>query len=170
MAERLFFAIPVGISHQMALIKHQTHLGNIGRVVPSTQFHLTLAFLGPVTQTQKQELLQRWQDLPVPELHLSLDRYLHFERAGVVCLGCGDTPIALSRLAQRLRRDAAQHGLHAHRAPFRPHVTLYRNVHGAIELPQPEPLSLPLNEVQLVRSYRDMGKLVYSPLMRWRNA
>ncbi|BDY06425.1 RNA 2',3'-cyclic phosphodiesterase [Ferrimonas sp. YFM] len=167
MAERLFFALPVSISNQMALIKHQAHLGQLGRVVPATNFHLTLAFLGQVTQKQKEGLIDRWQELEVPRLSLTLDRYLHFPKAGVVCLGCDQSPIALNRLAGQLRRDAAQHGLHSHRAPFRPHVTLFRGVHEVTELPEPAPVTLELNEVQLMRSHREMGKLVYSPLVRW---
>ncbi|WP_169306979.1 RNA 2',3'-cyclic phosphodiesterase [Ferrimonas sediminicola] len=167
MAERLFFALPIGISSQMALIKHQAQLGQLGRVVPAANFHLTLAFLGQVTQKQKEALIERWRDMEVPRLQLVLDRYLHFPKAGVVCLGCEQSPLALTQLAARMRRDAAQHGLHSHRAPFRPHVTLFRGVHQITELPPPAPVTLALSEIQLMRSHRDMGKLIYSPLVRW---
>ncbi|TKB56708.1 RNA 2',3'-cyclic phosphodiesterase [Ferrimonas aestuarii] len=169
MAQRLFFAIPVSVPKQMALIKHQAHLGNLGHVVPATNFHLTLAFLGNVTQSQQQALIERWRDLTVPNLHLTLNRYLHFPKAGVVCLASDQVPIALMRLAQSLRRDAARHGLHSHKAAFRPHVTLYRGVDSVVELPQPEPVTLEINEVQLMASQREMGKLTYSPLVRWRS-
>ncbi len=172
MAERLFFSVPLSRISQLELIRLQARLGSdLGghaRVVPAANFHLTLAFLGNVTQQQKAQLLSRWDGLSVPEVSLTLNRLAHWPRAGVVCATTSHTPMALAELAHLLRRDATEHGLHQSHAPFRPHITLFRGVTGLTRpLPEIKPVPVQINEVDLMVSVMGPKGVEYHSVNRW---
>ncbi|MBY6188336.1 RNA 2',3'-cyclic phosphodiesterase [Marinobacter hydrocarbonoclasticus] len=173
MAERLFFSVPLNRISQLELIRLQAQLGKTlggqARVVPAANFHLTLAFLGNVTQQQKAALLSRWAALEVPEMTLELNRLAYWPRAGVLCATTNHTPLALAELAYALRRDAAEHGLHQSHAPFRPHVTLFRGV-NRLEgtLPEIKPVPMTLQEVDLMVSLFERKGVEYHSIRRWK--
>ncbi|MBY5921552.1 RNA 2',3'-cyclic phosphodiesterase [Ferrimonas balearica] len=172
MAERLFFSVPLSRISQLELIRLQAQLssdlGGHGRVVPAANFHLTLAFLGNVTQQQKTQLLARWAEMTVPEVSLELNRLAYWPRAGVVCATTNRTPMALADLAHALRRDAAEHGFHQSHAPFRPHITLFRGVGGLKEeLPEIKPVPMTVQEVDLMVSVMGPKGVEYHSVKRW---
>ncbi|GAA5191838.1 RNA 2',3'-cyclic phosphodiesterase [Ferrimonas gelatinilytica] len=185
MAARLFFAVPLDRINQLALIRQQARLSGVlsrpemaegekkphrpARLVPVANLHLTLAFLGNVTQSQRQALLARWQTLAVPRVTLTLDGLAHWPRARVICLTTQYTPPPLSQLANALRRDAACHGLHASQRGFRPHITLFRDVGplpaGPLTLTQP--ITLTINKVALMESVFEPGGVRYQSIKTW---
>ncbi len=176
MAARLFFAVPLDRITQLALIRQQAHLGTAlppngqARVVPAANLHITLAFLGNVTQSQRQALLARWQNLTVPRVELTFDSLAHWPRAGVLCLAARQIPAPLTQLANALRRDAARHGLHASQRGFRPHITLFRGVESLGTDPQtltPAPLTIKVNRVALMESVFEPGGVRYESLKSW---
>ncbi|ADN77406.1 2'-5' RNA ligase [Ferrimonas balearica DSM 9799] len=175
MAERLFFSVPLSRISQLELIRLQARLGaemsGPARVVPAANFHLTLAFLGSVSQQQKAALLARWESLVVPEVSLELDQLAYWHRAGVICATTSRTPMALGQLAHRMRQDAAEHGLHRSHAPFRPHVSLFRSVSQlSRELPAITPVPLHINEVDLMVSVFEPHGVEYHSVRRWGGA
>ncbi|MBY5993649.1 RNA 2',3'-cyclic phosphodiesterase [Ferrimonas balearica] len=172
MAERMFFSVPLDRITQLELIRLQAQLGvTLGgraRVVPAANFHLTLAFLGPVTQGQRLALLQRWQALSVPEVSLTLDGLAYWPRSGVVCLTAKQTPIALAELANALRQDASGHQLHQSQRGFRPHVSLFRGVERLEgDLPEIAPISFSVREVDLMVSVFEGKGVSYQSVKRW---
>ncbi|SHI22779.1 RNA 2',3'-cyclic phosphodiesterase [Ferrimonas marina] len=173
MAQRLFFSVPVPRVTQLALLRQQSALaqaGVRGRPVPAANFHLTLAFLGNVTASQKASLLERWAELVPPDLQLSLDTLHYWAKPGVLALGARRTPIALGQLASALQQDAAHHGLHASRQAFRPHITLFRGASALLpELPEQlePPIILPCHSVELMLSENGPGGVEYHRLKHW---
>ncbi|GAA4895215.1 RNA 2',3'-cyclic phosphodiesterase [Ferrimonas pelagia] len=173
MAQRLFFALPVARTSQLALLKLQSQLaqaGIHGRMIPATNFHLTLAFLGSVTASQKDALLARLADLTVPDLHLELDTLHYWAKPGIVALGARRTPIALGQLATQLQQDAYQHGLHPTRHAFRPHITLFRGASALLpdlaHVPE-QPIVMTSHSVELMVSVNGPAGVEYHCLKRW---
>ncbi|PND33545.1 RNA 2',3'-cyclic phosphodiesterase [Achromobacter pulmonis] len=132
---RLFYALwpsPPLAGSLAAWAEHaRPHCG--GRLMRTETLHLTLAFLGPVDAALADELIAATPERRLAPAAIELDRYGVFARQRILWAGPGDTPPALQAAHDGLWQWLAGFGLGAPQHPFRPHVTLLRN----IEHPQP---------------------------------
>ncbi len=123
---RSFIAIPVPAETGKALAPVQTAL-SFGRMVAPEDLHLTLAFLGSVSDAMVEEVHFALETLRHPGFDLAL--------AGLDTFG-GDRPASLhivaapnpglSALQKRIRSRLHGIGLETPRRRFAPHVTLAR--------------------------------------------
>ncbi|MGV2896000.1 RNA 2',3'-cyclic phosphodiesterase [Achromobacter sp. AGC78] len=139
-AVRLFFALwpspPLAASLAEWAQAARPHCG--GRVMRTETLHLTLAFLGPVEAQLADALAAATPDRCVPPGELELDRYGVFKRqrilwagpreAGPREAGPREAPAPLQAMHDGLWHWLADYGLAAPPQPFRPHVTLLRNI------------------------------------------
>ena len=128
----------------------------VARVVPDTNLHVTLAFLGAVSEARLGELAAIAQrvaasGLAIPPLRISFDRLEYWKKAQVLCAvpsrlapeasarngACAasddagrDVPSARDALslATALKLDLVAAGFAPDLKPFRAHVTLARKV------------------------------------------
>lgn len=99
-----------------------------GRPVPARNYHLTLAFLGNVAIELLPAIRAAAAELPPPSLELRLDRFGSFPRARVAWIGPGEPAPELAGLSQSLWAAMIPLGLDPDVRPFRPHVTIARNI------------------------------------------
>lgn len=102
------------------------------RRVAAADLHLTLAFLGGLSDVQRNELAEVLPALacPLPELVFTgLEIWPNLARARVQ-VATFILPKALDELVQRLNSMLVDMGLPVDSRPFRPHVTLARFSHG----------------------------------------
>lgn len=124
---RLFVALPLpeAVRRQLALLQQ----GVAGaRWVRSEQLHLTLAFLGEVTEKQATELISRLQQIRFAPFTLQFDRLGCFPQTGlprVLWIGLQSSPDLL-QLAHEIRYAACAAGVLLEHRPFAPHITLAR--------------------------------------------
>ncbi len=123
---RLFLAFP---AEELAptLSQLQDRLALTGRRIPSTQFHMTLRFLGPLTRGQTGSLLKQLPQMKLPAFELELDRLGCFPRARVIWIGPSRLPSALTALSEELDARCASLKLGPPHRAFRPHITLFRH-------------------------------------------
>jgi len=129
-ARRVFFALwPADELRQQ--IEHETrhaarHSG--GRVIPARNFHLTLAFLGSVAESRLAELHRCASATVVRPFAVVLQVINWWERQELLCLEPIAGIDALHELAGRLHATLRGSGFAIEHRPFRPHLTLARDV------------------------------------------
>jgi 2'-5' RNA ligase len=165
---RLFFALWPGAASRAALnaaFAPAVALAG-GRAVPAHNLHLTLAFLGAVSVTAREQLVVLGAGLELPQADVRLDRLDWWRRARVLVAAVSEPPTALIELQADLRRQLNEAGFRVDSQPFRPHVTLARKVNS----PPPPVASAvvwPIAAAALVESVSAPGGSQYTPLATW---
>ena len=165
---RLFFAaFPEGETRRLiASAAASLVLGEGARLVPCENYHMTLAFVGEVSNAQA-ALLRSVAPLEVPAFTVRFDTYEHWLRSEVVVLAASECPPALHDLQCKLRGELVHHDLASDPGPFHPHVTIARK---AVQAPVQQAMSGFLWKVtafQLVRSVRSTIGSTYTVLDHW---
>jgi 2'-5' RNA ligase len=146
-----------------------------GRSVEQSDLHLTICFLGEVTDAVLPHLLERTETSTCGVISLALTRVDCWLPARVLCLLPEDecVPPALATLAATLRDTGIACGLAVDPKPFRPHVTAGRKLSPprvrSAQWPQPlpEPLPFTANGFALMQSARAPTGPRYTVLRDW---
>lgn len=170
-SKRLFFAIemPAPIQRQIVRWRADHFAPEAGRPVAGTNLHLTLAFLGDVSEEKQQALAALAGRIRQPGFTLTLDDAGQWLRSRVVWLGTRQPPRGLLQLANMLRAQAARSGCYQSPQPFHPHITLLRDASHAVAIPPPGfQWAFPVNAFVLYESRFVSGRTRYTSLQRWR--
>lgn len=169
-SRRLFFALtlPPEVQQQIIHWRAAQFPPDAGRPVAAANLHLTLAFLGDVSDEKRQALCRLAGRIRQPGFTLRLDDAGQWLRSNVVWLGPRQAPRGLLQLANMLRSQAARSGCYQSPQPFHPHVTLYRNALRSAALPAPGfSWQFQVNEFSLYESLFERGRTHYQVLENW---
>ena len=185
---RLFFAVDAtALAPQLLALQQQwlTALADQKAKAPSRavavapeNLHMTLLFLGNLTQAQCDNLILATTaarlGAQLSPFSVTLCRSGLFPSAKVAWLGPATTPEPLTRLEQQLRALVSELGLAVEPRPYRPHITLLRKASSPTNqdlatafAPPPAPLTLPVNEFALYESRSTPDGVRYLPLANW---
>ena len=157
---RLFFALwpAPSLAAKLAAWAEQARPSCGGRAMRTETLHLTLAFLGPVDAALADELAAATPERRLAPDDILLDRYGVFGRQRILWAGPGDTPAGLQAAHDELWLWLSGFGLAAPPQPFRPHVTLLRNIERASTPAEaPAPLPWRYDRMVLVASESQSG-------------
>jgi 2'-5' RNA ligase len=126
---RLFFALwpPQQVAEELARRTREL-LASHGRVVPPSNVHLTLAFLGSVDDERRDCFVKAVEGVGSDGFQLVLDLVGYWRRSGILWAGCTQEPQPLRELAARLNERLVPCGFVPDTRPFRVHFTLARHV------------------------------------------
>ncbi|EHC83292.1 2'-5' RNA ligase [Salmonella enterica subsp. enterica serovar Montevideo str. S5-403] len=180
--KRLFFAIdlPDDARTQIIAWRAAHFASEDGRPVAAANLHLTLAFLGDVSNDKQRALHDCHRLLRQPGFTLHLDDAGQWLRSRVVWLGMRQPPRGLLQLANMLRAgllqlanmlrraQAARSGCYQSPQPFHPHITLLRDASHTVAIPPPGFCwSFPVTSFALYASSYGQGRTRYAELQRW---
>ena len=129
--QRLFFALSPDRSSEdfQRLARLSSQCGHFGRSVATDNLHITLAFLGMVTDEQAASVVAATEQLAAPRaFSLKLDTLGYWKRSKVIWLAPEHPPQALLTLAQQIKSLAIECGLEQESRPYKPHITLAKSV------------------------------------------
>jgi len=167
---RLFFALglPPALQQQIIQWRADHFAVEAGRPIAAANLHLTLAFLGEVSDKKMQVLTEVAGRVRSPAISLTLDDVGHWPGSGVVWLGTRRAPRALLQLADLLRSHAARNGCHQSTLPFHPHVSLLRGATKPVAIPPATGnWAFSASEFSLYQSVYQRGRTQYQCLQSW---
>lgn len=166
---RLFFALwpDDEVRHQVS----QHIMPNLqslnGRKVSQPQWHITLAFLGNVTDEVMQCAIEQANQITSAPFEIELDVVGHWSRPKVVWLGCHDRPKEMQSLVTALNSELKQCSYEPEYQDFKPHMTLMRKVTRKPKPFQFEPIQWHLKQFVLVESQVDNSGSSYKIINQW---
>ena len=148
---RLFFAFWPDEPLRQALEAARSRLFPLsGRPVVPADLHVTTAFLGAVSEARLKALKALCG--PVPPLTLRFDRLEYWPKARVVVAATTHVPAELRRLVDGLWQRLDRLGFAREPRPFKPHVTLARDVRSMRPGLTWTPFLWPADRIDLVES------------------
>ncbi|MBI1422954.1 MAG: RNA 2',3'-cyclic phosphodiesterase [Gammaproteobacteria bacterium] len=169
-SQRLFFALWPAPEVAQTIWRSAASLvpKGVGRRLPPQHIHLTLAFLGTISEQQEQCVCRAAAGVRGEGFTLQFDTAGHFPRPQVVWLGVNQLPLALQTLQTQLVSELTrQCGYEPEPRPFVPHLTLWRKVRR-VELPATmPPIAWPVSRFVLARSRTLPTGAEYSIVQEW---
>jgi 2'-5' RNA ligase len=157
---RLFagLPIPVDLAKTLARLARAIDIPS-ARWLPPENIHLTLVFLGQVTEDRFPPILKELDELKPEPIEIGLTHLDTFPRAGILFADVVPTPALLSLQAEVASR-MARCGFPLDQRPYHPHVTLARfrsptRNNNWTALPSAVQRSFLAEAVNLYRSYTD---------------
>lgn len=138
---RLFFALWPGaeLQQKFAEIAQVLHPQCGGRLIPASNIHLTLIFVGAVEKSRIPRLVEAANNVRVTPFQLRIERLGSFHAGKIAWLAPTETPPVLSRLVETLHAALRQAGFSFDEKPFVPHISLLRKARsispGALDPP-----------------------------------
>lgn len=166
---RVFFALPCSDGEIDRLQQWRArHLERFKpRWVPRPNLHLTLAFIGSVSEAQLQQLVAIGEDIRVPPFPMRLDRLGQWGHGRFIWLAPTDIPDPLLDLVDELKVRIARQKLPVDERPFKPHVTLARGGRDS-GLPEVTPdIELHADRLVLYQSETGPQGVRYRPVKTW---
>jgi 2'-5' RNA ligase len=171
MTKRLFLGIALDKQQTQQITELQKNFDSAVRLVPATNLHLTLRFLGLIDTDTEQQLEQLISRMDKPKFTLTLDKLAHWTKPKILCLMGQNKDPALSALARNCSSLASQLNLYEDKNPFTPHITLARKAkHLPENMPTSvanKPLVLTPTTIHLFHSQSTITGVKYQILRSW---
>ena len=159
---RLFIAIKLSDAMKDSLIRLENILydrGVRGNYTSEENLHLTLAFIGEYPDCEP--VLDALSSVAFSPFELRLEGMGRF--GDLWWAGMRDSA-PLTAIVRRIRRALAENDIPFDRKRFSPHITLIRKAAGEMPGTSPEPVSMQVDTISLMRSERGRNGMIYTEL------
>lgn len=164
---RLFFALWPAVDTRGALARLRERLPDQCRPIHPEDLHLTLVFLGPVTEDRHRCAESAAERIAARGFELVIDGMGSFARSRVIWCGSEQSPPELIRLVTALQTNLESCGFARESRAFAPHVTLARKARPIQAAPLARPIIWPVDAFVLVESTGNASPPRYRVLRRW---
>ena len=169
---RLFFAIELDQDLASRLIDFQSGLDIVSATpVSPANYHVTLSFLGEVSEKQLDNLLSHLTAPKIDPFSVELTDLLFWPKSQVIALNVDDPDSKLMQLKRAIDSSVAASGFrYISKQKYQPHLTLFRKAEQAPE--DNVRFSQPLNvrEFSLMHSQNGKDGVQYQAIESWQLA
>ncbi len=164
---RLFFALWPDDLVRQQIAKVAAQLPSYGNRVKAANFHATLAFLGEVSDDQRDSFIKAAGQISSDSFDLQLDSREWWKKSQVTCMGASDVPDPLFQLIDSLNKVLEPCGYKAEKRTFKLHITLMRKVEKPINPIQFKPIPWLVHGFSLVESKNTSDGVEYKVIKTW---
>lgn len=131
---RLFFALWPLDQVRQSIVEQLSGLSPRlnGRVMQQQNLHVTIHFVGQVTESTKDCMHAAARSVAAEAFQLNMDKFGHFPKAKIFWMGAQNLPVQLTQLHKNLGVAIEGCGFNLETRPFSPHVTLLRKCSESI--------------------------------------
>ncbi len=165
---RLFFAVvpDEATRERIARAAGALVLEREARLVPRSNYHATLAFVGEIPAASIPVLRELGASQAADAFSMHLDTFDFWPKPAVVVARATAVPVSLEALWRRLHQDLAGRGWALNPKQLRPHVTLARQVTRSPAFPVVS-VVWEARDFSLMRSDTSGAQPVYTVLDTW---
>ena len=167
-SRRLFFALRLPERQKQALYQWgQQHLAANGRHVHAENLHITLLYLGELSDQLLPSLCQQAAEIAAGPFQLDIDQLTFKSRSHILWLGAQQHPEQLDQLVLQLQGIAEQLGLIYDKRIYQPHITLLRRAKKTAGLELTPKFQFQFDDFVLFESVPDAHGVSYIELASW---
>ncbi len=168
-SKRLFIglALPEPIAQQVQELR-SNHLNDIpAKVINTSNFHITLAFLGSVNKQQEEQIRLNLDFSSHTQVSIHTRHFDYFKQAQIIYLAIAQHPSLLS-LHKHLHQQLKQCAIITESRQYRPHISLFKkakqtHVFSVI----PKKITWQAKEIHLYQSKTVNNKVEYHIIHTW---
>ena len=170
---RYFFALNIPAQSKKQLKQWREQLLALPFSAVSEQnFHITLSFLGTLSEPQKTLLLAKATQMATllnnnQPYTLTIDQLGIFKKAKVLYLANSKIPCWQKKLAMALSQQALELGLFQENRDYLSHITLYRKAKTLPQNLSPPAIDIPISSFSLFQSIPQETGVCYQALHSW---
>lgn len=138
-----------------------------GAPVNTENLHMTLLFLGDVSHANALNLVTALESVSLNPFTLSVNRWGHFAKPGILWLGVTEVPKELKQLYKQLQILVPKTVKGISIKDFKPHITLIRNINYLPQVIDFDEIKWKVNGFSLVESRLYPEGVVYTVLESW---
>ena len=150
--KRMFLAFWPNADQLEKLTAVQADYAGWGRKVLPENLHITLLFLGNISNDISECFIHSIEQIRAQAFHLRLDRLGYFEKKQIFWAGPSVTPQALENLFKSARNCASQCGIAKLSKRYVPHVSLLRKCRAPMTHTDCTPVEWDIEDFHLVES------------------
>ena len=139
----------------------------MAKPVARKNFHITLHYIGSVTDDEMSALEKYLDDIHCSAFTLCVDCLGHFKQAKVLWAGVKNIPEQLGRLFEITGRCVESHFETYQSGKFIPHVSLFRKANRKIQLESFDSITWQVKKFVLVESKTYSEGVEYTVLKEW---
>ena len=158
---RMFLAMWPNEQQIEQLHSLQSAYSGMGREVSPENFHITLLFLGNVSNHIVDCLSDSISDLMINPFAVRLDRLGYFDKTKIFWIGPSQVPNEMEHLFKTVRQQAQRCGITQLNKKYVPHVTLLRKCDGLCSNSDFTPIDWQIDEFHLVESRMERDSAHY---------
>lgn len=138
------------------------------RLVKNANLHITLAFLGEVSELDQAKLIEKANSIRSGKFSLILDSIGIWEKPGILWIAPEEIPEVLNDLVVQLQSIIKQQGLNIDERPYKPHVTIAKKAKQFIVPKEKIHIPWSVKSFALVVSRSSGTGVEYHVLQEWR--
>lgn len=139
---------------------------NTGRLVASYNLHVTLVFIGSVSEAMVPGLIEQMDQVAAEPFSIVFDALDFWRKPKVLCLTSSKPPTSLMQLAEKLNVIVKDCHIETDPRPYKPHITLARHVKNKPDL-RVQPLTWSADSYCLVESISTLQGVLYQVIQTW---
>ncbi len=137
------------------------------RLTKKSNLHITLEFLGEVSDEDQQELKIRVSKLINEPFYIELTRVGWWKKPQILWIGTTNIPESLTRLVKSIKKCVKQQGIKTDQREYNPHITIARKVKQVIVPKETFHIPWHVNSFALVISESTDNGVDYRVLQEW---
>ncbi len=166
---RSFFALDLDKkSKENIRLWRDVQLKDVGKAVHKNNFHITLVFLGNISEQQNTSIIKLASSINCKRFTLKLNKTGHWKKPGILWLAPIVQPEQLGDLVFKLKESAHKVGLESEERAYKPHLTLARKCkyqpENNINVPE---FKLEFNHFKLFESISTENGVRYQSIQSW---